>query len=141
LPGHSFSDCLLLLHETLRGGGGEEDGEEGGGAGGKGAADDLQYGRLEVGGKAGAPKKKRASKENLLKKAVDQRREIKEAGGEETGAGKKAGRSTRPSRHPPHPTPPPAPPIPHSTRTRQTMLATSFNWHLEPTFVELNPTL
>jgi hypothetical protein len=42
-----------------------------------------------IGGGGGVNKRKRASKETLLKRALDQRAEIKAAGGEETGAGKK----------------------------------------------------
>lgn len=53
-------------------------------------ASNLQFGRVEVEGKVGGPaKKKRASKEALLKKALAQRREIEDAGGEDTAAGKK----------------------------------------------------
>lgn len=53
-------------------------------------ASNLQFGRVEVEGKVGGPaKKKRASKEALLKKALSQRREIEDAGGEDTAAGKK----------------------------------------------------
>ena len=55
------------------------------------SAEDLQFGRIEVDGKisGGAPKKKRASKETLLQRAIDQRAEVAAAGGEETVAGKK----------------------------------------------------
>ena len=52
--------------------------------------DDLQFGRVEVDGKVGGPpRKKRADKQTLLRKALDQRKEIADAGGEETEAGKK----------------------------------------------------
>ena len=53
--------------------------------------DDFQFGRIEVDGKVagGPPKKKRASKEVLLQRAIDQRKEIEDAGGEDTAAGKK----------------------------------------------------
>tara|TARA_B110000977_G_scaffold172040_1_gene224116 strand:+ start:4200 stop:5600 length:1401 start_codon:yes stop_codon:yes gene_type:complete len=50
----------------------------------------LQFSRVEVEGKiTGHSKKKRASKEQLLKKALSQRREIEDAGGEDTVEGKK----------------------------------------------------
>lgn len=50
----------------------------------------LEFGRVEVEGKIGGPpRKKRMSKEALLKKALSQKREVEAAGGEDTAAGKK----------------------------------------------------
>ena len=56
----------------------------------KGANDNFDFGRVDMGELAiGAPKRKRAKKETLLARALDQRREIANAGGEETVAGQR----------------------------------------------------
>ena len=56
----------------------------------KGANDNFDFGRVDMGELAvGAPKRKRAKKETLLARALDQRREIADAGGEETVAGQR----------------------------------------------------
>ena len=56
----------------------------------KGANDNFDFGRVDMGELAvGAPKRKRAKKETLLARALDQREEIANAGGEETVAGQR----------------------------------------------------
>ena len=82
--------------KSKKGGGLSEDSSAGGAAGAGGKCkdttgdDSLQFGRIEVDGKiTGRSKQKRASKEVLLKRALDQRAEIEAAGGEDTAAGKK----------------------------------------------------
>ena len=56
----------------------------------KGANDNFDFGRVDMGELAvGAPKRKRAKKETPLARAPDQRREIADAGGEETVAGQR----------------------------------------------------
>ena len=57
----------------------------------KGADDKFDFGRVDMGDGVGggAPKRKRAKKETLLARAVDQRRAVADAGGEETVAGQK----------------------------------------------------
>ena len=60
---------------------------------GRGMREDFQFGRMEVDGKIGGPpRKKRAKKEELLRVfgAGGMRKEIEDAGGEETAAGKVA---------------------------------------------------